>query len=154
MPIELFVAGTRILRSDFPIIQSLDQARKHPGDFLQPRLEFAVILHRQQLASQTQFQERNAVLDRTTGDAKEVLAVGSRESAVALGDVRGNRQCGSVELVDEKAVAARKLLCLLTNLIGEIDRLLVDDELFESERHEPSPRFRESKGERRRKRGG
>ena len=55
----------------------------------------------------------------------------------------GARERGSVELVDKKAVTARELLGLPTDLVSEVDRFLVDDELFESERYEPGPRFRE-----------
>jgi hypothetical protein len=40
---------------------------------------------------------------------------------------------GPVELVDKKAVAAGKLLGASANGVGEVDRLLVDEEFFERE---------------------
>ena len=102
-----------------------------------------MILLGQQLASQRQFQKGYTFLYRAAGDSEEVSAIGLGEATVALGNICGNRERGAVELVDEESVAARELLCLATDFVGEVDGFLIDDELFEGERHEPGPRFRE-----------
>jgi hypothetical protein len=109
--------------SNLAVVEAVDQAGEHAGDFLQPSFEFPVRCLQQQPTSQGQFQQRHAFLDRTAGDAEEVLPVGFGEPAVAFRNVRGNRQRRPVELVDQKAVTARELLSLLTDRIREIDRL-------------------------------
>ena len=80
-----------------------------------------------------EFQQGYAFLDRAPGDAKEVFAIGNGEPPVALGDVGGDGERRSVELIDQEAVAAWKLLGELTDTVGEINRLLINDQLLESE---------------------
>ena len=48
----------------------------------------------------------------------------------------GDGQRRSVELIGEKAVPALELLSCGGDIVGEVDRSLIDDELFECERHE------------------
>jgi hypothetical protein len=48
-------------------------------------------------------------------------------------------------LVNEEAVAALKLFSGRADLIGEVDGLLVDEELFEGERHGSLQRWRGGK---------
>jgi hypothetical protein len=55
------------------------------------------------------------------------------EPAVPLVDGRGNREGGSVQWINEKTVAAAELLGVAANVVGKVDGLLVDDELFEGE---------------------
>lgn len=95
------------------------------------RLEFAVILFRQQLPPNSQFQQRNAFRRQAAGDADEVLAVGFGEPAVAFGAIGRKGERGAVELVDDESVSAWKLLRVLTGLVGEIDATLIDEEFLE-----------------------
>lgn len=69
------------------------------------------------------------------------------EAAVAFGDIRGDGQSGTVELVAEKEVAARELLGQRSGLVGEIDGFLIDGELLEKERRVYVPQRVESREE-------
>lgn len=66
-------------------------------------------------------------------------AVGIGKAPVAFGNVGGNRNRGPVELIDKESVAPGKLRSRETDRLGEVDCLLIDDELLESECHEPGP---------------
>ena len=55
------------------------------------------------------------------------------ETAVPLGDVRGNRGGGSVQLINRKPVAAAELLGMAANVAGKVDGFPIDEELFEGE---------------------
>ena len=101
-----------------------------------------MVLFIQQLSPQRQFEQGHAFLDRASRNPKEVPSIGFGEPAVSFGNVGGDGERGTVELVDEKTVTAWKAFGALTNCVSEVDRILVDDELFEGERHEPGPRFR------------
>ena len=68
-----------------------------------------------------QFELRHAFLDGTTRDDEKVLAIGFGESSVAFGDIRGDRQCGSVELVDKESIPKLKLFCRLADVVSEVD---------------------------------
>ena len=54
---------------------------------------------------------------------------------VSVPEVSRNRESGAIELVDQEAVTAGKLLSLLADGVREIDALLVDLELLKAERH-------------------
>jgi hypothetical protein len=70
-------------------------------------------------------------MDRAAGNRAEVLAVRLGEAAVALRQVGGHGQGGAVELVGQAAVPAWERLRQRGDLIGEIDRLLVDGQFLE-----------------------
>ncbi len=91
-----------------------------------------------QLLTVGQFQQWHALLHTTTGDAEEILPVGFGESAVAFGNVGGDRQRETVELVGQEEVAARKALGQRAYGIGEGDGFLVDKKFFECEGHSRS----------------
>ena len=55
------------------------------------------------------------------------------EPAVPRGNVRGNREGGSVQLINLKTVAAAELLGMAANVVGKVDGFPIDDELFEGE---------------------
>jgi hypothetical protein len=93
-----------------------------------------------------QFKERHTFLHRSTGDAEEILAIPDREASVAFGDVGGNRQGRSIQLVDEEALATGKMFGSQADLISEIDRLLINEELLEGERHQ-RPKTKKERGE-------
>jgi hypothetical protein len=120
---------------DSLFLPSIDQARQHPGDLFQSRLELFVRRGLQQLSSQCQFQQRDTFLHRASGDAEKVLSVRFGEAAIAFSNIRSNRHRRAIQLVDEKAIAPGKLLGASTDLVGEINRLLIDEEFFERERH-------------------
>ena len=64
---------------------------------------------------------------------KKLRRIGLSEAAVSLGEVCGDRDGGAIQLVDEKAVAAREAFGECSNFNGEVDGLLVDLELLEHE---------------------
>jgi hypothetical protein len=49
--------------------------------------------------------------------------------------VGGDRECAPVQLVGEKALTSWKAFRASTDLISEIDGLLVDEQLFKGESH-------------------
>jgi len=75
-------------------------------------------------------------LNRTPSNAEKVPSIRDGESTIPLGYVGGNRKCHTIELIDEETVTSRELLLLFTREIREIDRFLINDQLFESECHE------------------
>lgn len=86
-----------------------------------------------ELLPHTKFEQRNALLDTSPCNPEEVLPVGLGESAIPFCNVGGDGQGGTIELVCEKEVSARKLLGQRADGIGKADGLLVDDELFKCE---------------------
>jgi hypothetical protein len=68
-----------------------------------------------------QFELRHAFLDRASCYAEEVFVIRFGESSVAFGDIRGDRQCGSVELVDKESIPKLKLFCRLADVVSEVD---------------------------------
>ncbi len=92
------------------------------------------------MAPPSEFEYRYTFLNRSASNDEEVLAIGFGESAIALGDVGGDREGGTVELVDQKSVATGELFGGRTDLVGKVDGLLVDQQLFELERHSAAPR--------------
>ncbi len=97
-------------------------------------------------------QQRDALLHAPAGDAEKALAVGLREAAVSFGDVGGDEDGGSVELVGEEEVTAGEGLGGRADGVGERYGFLVDDEFFEGEGDEVSvtEESRELKVDRRR----
>ena len=77
---------------------------------------------------------------RSSSNDEEVLAIGLGESAIALGNVGGDREGGAVELVNEKTVTTVELLGGRTNCVGKAQGLLVDQQLLELERHLATPK--------------
>ncbi len=74
-------------------------------------------------------------MSRASRNDEEVLAVSFCESAVAFGDIKRNRDRGSIELIGEVTGTAGKCLSYGSDLISEINRFLIDIEVFEHERH-------------------
>ncbi len=72
---------------------------------------------------------------RATRNPEEVLPIRFGESPVAFGDVRGDGERGTIQLIDEKTVAPWKLFGVLAYGVGEVDRLLGDKQLLEGECH-------------------
>ena len=93
-----------------------------------------------QCSTPHKLEQGHTLLYRSSSNDEEVLAIGLGESAIALGNVGGDREGGAVELVDQKAVAARELLSRSTDFVGEVEGLLVDQQLFELERHFATPK--------------
>jgi hypothetical protein len=50
-----------------------------------------------------------------------VFVIRFGESSVAFGDIRGDRQCGSVELVDKESIPKLKLFCRRADVVSEVD---------------------------------
>jgi len=65
-----------------------------------------MLLTLQQTLPRRQFQQWDAFLNATTGDAEKVAAIGFGEAAIAFGDVGSDGKGGAVQLIDEKVVAA------------------------------------------------
>ena len=65
-----------------------------------------LFLHKPSSASD--LNQRNTLLRRTSRDGEEVTPVGLCETAVPLGEIRCDRQRGSVQLINEEPVASRK----------------------------------------------
>ena len=74
-------------------------------------------------------------MDRISSDAKKVLSVWLGKTAVLFGDVGRDRERRAIELIDQKTVVSGELFSLLADRISEVDRLLVNDQLFDGECH-------------------
>jgi len=131
---ELLTARSRMALS-LSVFQAFYQTGDHFGDLLQVDFELLMDFRRDEIPPAGQFEKGNAFLYAASGDAEEVLSVAFRESAVAFGDVGGNGQRRSIELVGKEIKAPRETTRDLRDSIGEIYGLLVDDELFKGERH-------------------
>ena len=106
----------------------------------QHRVDQAIAQHVQlprvnELTTSRQFEKRQTLEDRSARDAEELLAIGFREPAVAFGKVGGDGYGCAVELIGEEAVAAGEVLGGGEDLVGEVDGLLVDDEVLDDEGH-------------------
>jgi hypothetical protein len=117
--------------SDPPSVQAVDQAGEHAGVLFQNGPQSGMPVGIKEILPRTKGQQRDTFLDAAAGDAEEVPAVGLRESPVALGNVCGDREGGAVELIGEEEVAARKAAGQRAYGVREVERLLVDKELFE-----------------------
>jgi hypothetical protein len=76
------------------------------GDLLKLRVEFGNFGLVHPMATSQEFEQRDALLDGTAGDDKEVLPIRLREAAIAFGDVSFNGQSSEIALIDEEAVAS------------------------------------------------
>ena len=81
------------------------------------------------------FQQWNALLHGTTGNCEEVLSNRIRKPAVALSQIRRNRQCRAIKLIGQKAEATRKALSEQGNRVSQRYSLLVDLQILEHEGH-------------------
>lgn len=79
-------------------------------------------------------------MNGSSGDPKEILAIGLGEAAVALGKICGDGKCRPVELIGEKAITPSERLGELADSVGEVDGLLIDDPFLEGESHEKESR--------------
>jgi hypothetical protein len=86
---------------------------------------------RQYASSAGQLEQGHAFLGGAARDAEEVSSVGFREPPVALGDIGRDEKGGSIELIAKKGIAAGKPFSRFADLVGEVDRLLVDELLLE-----------------------
>jgi hypothetical protein len=81
---------------------------------------------------------------------KKFFAIGLRKPAIAFGDIGGDGERGSIQLIYEKAVTTGKLFGVLANTISEVDRFLVYDQFLEGESHaDDSRKLRVDRGEQR-----
>jgi len=85
-----------------------------------------VALGFEQPLSHAQFEQWNAFLHGAPRDAEEVLPVGLGKPAVPLGNIGGDGQSGTVELVGQKKVTAREAFGQGAYGIGKGDRFLID----------------------------
>ena len=96
--------------SDRALVQPTNQAGEHPGNFLHMGFQFRVAILRDERSARGQFQERHTFLNRAARDAKEIPPVGGGEPAIALGNIGGDGERGTIQLASEKAEAARELI--------------------------------------------
>ncbi len=106
-----------------------------------------MFLLRDQAAAAREFKQRYAFLYRPASDDEEVPPVGFGEAAIAFGEIGGDREGSTIQLVGQEPITVRKLLRVAADGVGEIDALLVDLKLFEAERHFAAPRKREGRVE-------
>ena len=121
------------------MVQPVDQSGQHSGDFLQLGFQGFVVVCGDQTSAPGQFQQWDAFLNRTAGDAEEVLAVGFCEATVAFRDVGGDRDRRTIQLICEEPVAACEIFGSQADLVCEIDGFLVDDQLLKCEGHQLGP---------------
>jgi hypothetical protein len=60
------------------LVQAIDEAGEHAGDFFQVGLELLILFSAQELLPRDEFQQRDALLHAATRDAEEVAAIGPR----------------------------------------------------------------------------
>ena len=118
----------------------MDQAADHFGDDFEPLLESESRGVFDGPAPAGDFQTRNTLLSRAAGDCEEVVAIGLCEASVSLGQFGSDREGGAIQLVDEKAIAARETFGQGSDLVREINGLLVDFHLLEREGRDASRR--------------
>ncbi len=82
--------------------------------------------------------ESDALVCGASGDAEELPAVARSEPSVAFGDVRGDRDGGTGQLMGQNAVSAWEVRRPAGEIVGEIQCAAVDDEMLEEERHDSS----------------
>lgn len=74
----------------------------------------------QQVSAERQFKQWDAFLDGAAGNAEEVFAVGFCEATVAFGDVGGDGERCTIELVSEESVTTGEVFGSRADLICEI----------------------------------
>jgi hypothetical protein len=135
------VGSSKAFRSGLPLIHAGNPATDHLGDDFYPLTQFETGRFGQELPAKGEFHKGHAFLSRCAGDNEEILPIGLGESAIALGDIRGNRQRGAVQLIGEEIMAAREGLGESGDFFGEIQGLLIDRQIFEHEGHERAYRM-------------
>ena len=121
------------------MINPVDQSAEHSGDFFELRFQGFVVVCGDQTSAPGQFQQRDAFLDRTAGNAEEVFAIGLCEATVAFGDVGGDGDRRTIQLICEETVAACEVFGSQADLVCEIDGFLVDDQFLKREGHRVGP---------------
>ena len=86
-------------------IGSRDQRSEHLREHLQFFFELRADLFRHQLLPPAEFHQRHTLKNRSSGNPEKVLSVFGMPSAVSLGNVQGNRQRRSPQLIDQMGVA-------------------------------------------------
>ncbi len=81
------------------------------------------------------FDQRNTFLNRAASDREKVFSVSLGEATISLGEIRRDGQCGAVELIDQKVIAAGKVFSVRGDPVSEIHGLLIDLKIFEHEGH-------------------
>jgi hypothetical protein len=121
--------------SDLAALQALDQAGEHSRRFLETVFENGVHFRSEHASPSGRLQERLALLDGTPRDPEEIAPVCGGEPPVAFGKIRGDGESRAVELVAEEAVPALELFSSGADVVGEVGGFLIDEQLFEAERH-------------------
>lgn len=129
--------------SGFSVLQTIDQPRQHSGNLLQTINHFAVNLVADQISSPRQFQQRDAFLNRSSSDPKEILAIRLGKAAVALSKVCGDGKCGPIELIGKEAITPSEILRELADSVSEVDGLLIDNQFLKGEGHKQRVESRE-----------
>ena len=123
-------------QSTVSLVEAVDQAGEHLGDDFEPLFESKSCWACDQRAPPRDLQERHTFLGRAAPDREEVAAIGFREAAVSLGKVCGDREGGAIQLIDEESVTAWETLGHGSDLVCEVDGLLIDVDLLEHEGHD------------------
>jgi hypothetical protein len=74
------------------LVERVYQAREHFGDLLEIGFEFQMILRLKKPAAFGQFKKRHTFLNRSAGDAEEVLSITNGEPTIPFGDVGSYRK--------------------------------------------------------------
>lgn len=82
-------------RARLALLQPVDQAPGHAGDFFEVGLELPVTGWTEDLLPTGEFQQRGGLLDAATSDTEEVLPLGFGETVVAFGDIGAEGQGGT-----------------------------------------------------------
>jgi hypothetical protein len=94
-----------------------------------------------------EFQEGCALLNGSARNAEESFPVFDCESGMALGNVGSDRQCRTIQLVNEEIEIAWECLRGLADSVRKIHRLLVNEKLLECEGHLDGPEKSSRTGE-------
>jgi hypothetical protein len=121
--------------SDFPFIQTVDEAADHLGNYFKLFAQSGVPGFVDKATPPSHLQQRYTFLGRSARNYEEVAAVGLGETPVAFGQIRGDGQGGPIQLIYEEVVTARKPLSECRDTVCQIDGLLVDLQVLEHEGH-------------------
>ena len=125
--------------SGLPLVQARDQPGDHLGDDFELSSQVRSRVLFDKPFPKSKFQKWDAFLRRAPSDCEEILSVGLCEPAVALGDVRGDRQGRPVQLIGQEVVPAGETFGQRCNLIDEVDCLLIHVQVLEHEGHRAVP---------------
>ena len=95
-------------------------------DFFEVGLESGVLIRRNQVLAGGKLQQWDTFLCAAACDAEEIASVCLGEPTVAFGDVGGDGQGGTVELVCEEEVAARQVAGEAADIVREGYGFLID----------------------------